>query len=100
RYCASCGEARVVWVYVTEAWFMSTRLSDQHMAFYAAFGYLNFPGLLSDRIAAISEEFEVLFMHRGGGHNGRSHDGKARSCIVPFIDQSEYLSSLLDDPRI
>ena len=35
---------------------------------------------------------------RGGGHNGRPHEGTARSCIVPFIDQSEYLSSLLDDP--
>jgi hypothetical protein len=79
---------------------MSNRLSDQHMAFYAAFGYLHFPGLLSDRIAAISGEFDALFMHKGGGHNGRPHDGKARSCIVPFIDQSEYLSSLLDDPRI
>ncbi len=28
------------------------------------------------------------------------HDERARSCIVPFPDQSEYLSTLLDDPRI
>jgi hypothetical protein len=37
---------------------------------------------------------------RGGGHDHKPHDGTARSCIVPFIDQSEYLSSLIDDPRL
>ena len=36
----------------------------------------------------------------GGGHDGRPHDGTARSAIVPFPDQSAYLSTLLDDPRI
>ena len=36
-----------------------------------------------------------MWQERGGGH-----DGTARSCIVPFIDQSEYLSGLLDDSRI
>ena len=34
------------------------------------------------------------------GHNGYNHYGTARSCTVPFIDQSEYLSSLIDDPQI
>ena len=34
------------------------------------------------------------------GHKKKPHDGTARSCIVPFIDQNEYLSSLIDDPRI
>ena len=28
------------------------------------------------------------------------HEGSARSCIVPFIDQSEVLCTLLDDQRI
>lgn len=64
------------------------------------FGYLVFPGLLNDRIDRITEEFERTFADHGGGHNGKPHDGTARSCILPFIDQTEYLSSLIDDPRV
>jgi Phytanoyl-CoA dioxygenase (PhyH) len=64
------------------------------------FGYLVFPGLVADRIAKIIEEFEYVFAERGGGHNGKPHDGTARSCILPFIDQTAYLASLIDDPRI
>ncbi|MGY8827271.1 MAG: phytanoyl-CoA dioxygenase family protein [Candidatus Latescibacterota bacterium] len=30
----------------------------------------------------------------------KNTNGRARSCIVPFIDQSEYLSALLGDGRI
>src|SRR6266496_821023 len=80
--------------------FMAAKLTDQQMAFYNVFGYLHFPGLLSDCIDTVIDEFEGVFVRQGGGHNGRPHDGLARSCIVPFIDQSAYLSSLLDDPRI
>ncbi len=76
------------------------RLTQQQHAFMGLFGYLQFPGLLSDRIDEIIEEFEAVFAAHGGGHDGKHHDGTARSCIVPFIDQSELLSSLLDDPRI
>jgi hypothetical protein len=75
-------------------------LTDQQKAFFETFGYLGFPGLLADRIDTILQEFEAVWQGRGGGHNGRPHDGKRRSCIVPFIDQSEYLCTLLDDPRI
>jgi len=70
------------------------------MAFMDTFGYLAFPGLLNDRIDAIIDAFETVWAEHGGGQNGQAHDGKRRSAIVPFIDQSEYLSSLLDDPRI
>jgi hypothetical protein len=76
------------------------RLTPQQLAFMDTFGYLVLPGLLNDQIGAITEAFEATFAARGGGHNGAVHDGTARSCIVPFIDQTEYLSSLLDDPRI
>ncbi|HZP84241.1 MAG TPA: phytanoyl-CoA dioxygenase family protein [Chthonomonadaceae bacterium] len=75
-------------------------LTDQQKAFFETFGYLGFPGLLADRIDTILQEFEAVWQGRGGGHDGRPHDGKRRSCIVPFIDQSEYLCTLLDDPRI
>ncbi len=76
------------------------QLSEQQTTFFQTFGYLGFPGLMADRIAEIDDAFEAIWAERGGGHNGKPHDGKARSCIVPFIDQSVALSSLLDDPRI
>jgi hypothetical protein len=77
-----------------------TRLSDAQITFFNTFGYLGFPGLLADRIVEITQEFEAVWAERGGGHHGRPHDGTARSCIVPFIDQRARLSDLLDDPRI
>jgi len=76
------------------------QLTPQQLAFMETFGYLVFPGLLNDKIDRIIEEFEGTFIAQGGGHNGKPHDGTARSCIVPFIDQNDYLSSLVDDPRV
>jgi hypothetical protein len=78
----------------------SPRLTDAQVTFFETFGYLGFPGLMTDRIDEIISEFEAVWTDRGGGHNGQPHDGKARSCIVPFIDQRAKLSSLVDDPRI
>lgn len=78
----------------------STRLTKQQLAFFETFGFLSFPGLLADRIQQITDEFEAIWAANGGGHNGTAHDGTARSCSVQFIDQSRYLSTLLDDPRI
>ncbi|MEM7030950.1 MAG: phytanoyl-CoA dioxygenase family protein [Chloroflexota bacterium] len=75
-------------------------LTTQQLTFMDTFGYLIFPGLLHDRIEQITDEFERVFANRGGGHNGQQHNGTTRSCIVPFIDQSAYLSSLIDDPRV
>lgn len=76
------------------------KLTDQQVNFFNTFGYLGFPGLMADRIEEITHEFEMVWVDRGGGHNGKPHDGKARSCIVPFIDQRDRLASLVDDPRI
>jgi hypothetical protein len=75
-------------------------LSEQQVAFFKTFGFLAFPGLLGDRIEEITREFLTIFQRKGGGHDGRPHDGRKRSCIVPFLDQSEVLCTLLDDPRI
>ena len=75
-------------------------LTPHQLTFIDTFGYLVFPGLLNDRIDRIIEEFEATFAQHGGGHYGQAHDGTARSCILPFIDQTDYLASLLDDPRI
>ncbi len=76
------------------------KLSNDQMVFFDTFGYLAFPGLLADQVDRIIEEFEKIWSNRGGGHHGRMHDGRERSAIVPFPDLSEYLSSLLDDPRV
>jgi hypothetical protein len=76
------------------------QLTQEQISFFDTFGFLGFPGLIADRAQAIIADFEAVWATRGGGHDGRPHDGKARSCIVPFIDQSEALASLLDDPRI
>jgi len=76
------------------------QLTAQQLAFMETFGYLVIPGLLKDKIDRIIEEFESVFAAHGGGHNGKPHDGTARSCILPFVDQTEYLASLIDDPRI
>ena len=75
-------------------------LSEQQRNFFHTFGYLAFPGLLKDRIDEIIREFEGIFAAHGGGHHGKPHGGKQRSCIVPFLDRSAVLASLLDDPRI
>ena len=76
------------------------RLSDEQMALFDTFGFLAFPGLLADSVDKIIEEFESIWVAHGGGHHGREHEGAARSAILPFPDQSEYLSSLPDDPRV
>ncbi len=76
------------------------KLTKEQVSFFNTFGFLAFPGLLADRIDEIIREFEDIFKKRGGGHFGKPHEGKQRSCIVPFPDQSAVLSSLLDDPRI
>ena len=77
-----------------------TRLTPKQIHFFNTFGYLVFPGLLADCVDRIIEEFEHIWLKHGGGHHNQPHEGKARSCIVPFPDKSAYLSSLLDDPRI
>ncbi len=76
------------------------RLSREQLAFFHAFGFLRFPGLLDDRIDRIIAEFEILWAAQNGGHHGQAHDGKRRSCLAPCIDRSVYLSTMLDDPRL
>jgi ectoine hydroxylase-related dioxygenase (phytanoyl-CoA dioxygenase family) len=76
------------------------RLSEQQIAYFQTFGFLKFPGLLADQIGQIEAAFEGVWADHGGGHDGKPHDGTARSCLVPFIDQSERLCQLLDDERI
>ncbi len=76
------------------------RLTPLQLRFFETFGFLAFPGYISDIVAELTEEFEALWEERGGGHGGQPHDPQKRSCIVPFIDQRERLCQLLDEPRI
>ena len=76
------------------------QLTPQQIHFFHTFGYLGLSQLLSDRSEEITAAFEEIWARNGCGHNGQPHNGQARSCIVPFIDQHETLCSLLDDPRI
>lgn len=71
-------------------------LTTQQQAFFDTFGFLTFPGLLQEEIDWITTEFEMVHAH----HPGPQHDGTRRTCIVPFIDQSERLCTLLDHPAI
>jgi len=75
-------------------------LTDVQLNRFNTFGFLALPGLMADVIDEITDAFEEVWTERGGGHDGKPHDEKQRSCIVPFIDQHERLCALLDDPRI
>ena len=75
-------------------------LTQQQLQFFATFGYLAFPGLFANEVDNITASFEKIWLDNGGGHAGQPHDGQQRSALVQFIDQDEFLSSLIDDPRI
>ena len=71
----------------------STQLTSQQLAVFDTFGYLYFPGLVADCADRIIDEFEAVWNEHNGGHAGKPHDGLQRSCICPFPDLSEYLST-------
>lgn len=75
-------------------------MAPLQLAQFRQFGFLHLRGAIADRIDAISAAFEAVWRDHGGGHHGRPHDGSARSCVVPFIDQSDELSALLDHPAV
>ncbi len=71
------------------------KLSSTQQQFFETFGYLAFPGLLEPEISDIINEFEAIFEEAQ-----IRPDPDRRSILVPFIDQSVYLSRLLDHPAI
>ena len=76
------------------------RLTQQQLGYFETFGFLKFPGLLANEVDEITRRFEMLWAAHGGGHHGREHDREQRSALLPFIDKDEYLSAMLDNPRI
>ena len=75
-------------------------LTAGQKAHFETFGFLKFPGLFVEEIDEIIDAFEQVWNDHRGGYGGRPHDQEQRSVLIPFIDHSEYLSGLLDDPRI
>lgn len=73
------------------------QLTQQQLNHFDTFGYIAFPGLLKKEIGWITEEFEEVMANVA---SGKDHDGSARTIVVPTIDYSERLCTLLDDERI
>lgn len=71
------------------------KLTDQQLRFYETFGFLKFPGLFAIEAKHIEDEFEKVW-----AETDMEDDHKSRSYIEPFVDRSEYLSRLLEHPRI
>ena len=70
-------------------------LTSQQCTFFKTFGYLYLPDYLTEDIDWMTEEHRKIFEKKG-----IKHDGTKRSQIVPFIDQSERLCTLLDHPKV
>lgn len=70
-------------------------LASAQCEFFNLFGYLYLPNLLTAEIEWMTEEHRAIFEKKGV-----VHDGTERSQIVPFIDQSERLCTLLDHPKV
>ena len=76
-------------------------LTEQQIKFFDTFGFLHLPGLVKDSVEWIVEEFEAIFERRTGEDGDLAqHDGTERTSIVPFIDQSDKLCTLLEHPGI
>jgi hypothetical protein len=73
--------------------------TQQHKAFFEAFGYLHFPGLLNEDIGWIREEYEAVWNSRPDivhGANGQ----RLTSFPNLFVSWRPRLSGLIEDPRI
>ena len=73
-------------------------LTEQQLNFFHTFGFIHIPQLFNpDEVVWITEEFEHVLDTYG---KGDGHDGSQRTMIVPTIDHSEKLCTLLDDSRV
>ena len=73
---------------------MNTLTSGQKQ-FFDTFGYLALPGLLSEDIGWITDEFAMVFKDKG-----LVHDPSKRTMFVRFVDSRERLCTLLDHPKV
>ena len=70
-------------------------LTSAQCTFFNLFGYLYLPNLLTEDIEWMTEEHRTIFAKKD-----MVHDGTKRFQIVPFIDQSKRLCTLLDHPKV
>ena len=73
-------------------------LTEQQRRFFTSFGFLHLRGQLADEIGWITEEFEQVW--RDGVRSGYDGKGELIQAIVPFVDHSERLCTLVDHPRL
>ena len=74
------------------------QLTTQQLNHFHTFGFLVFRELFGpDEVAWITDEFEDVIQTCS---DGKIHDESKRTMIVPTIDRSERLCTLLDDTRI
>ena len=70
-------------------------LTSQQLQFFEIFVFLKFPSIFFEEIQQITAEFENVMLQ-----SGINHDHKQRSSFETFADTNDYLSKLIDDPRI
>jgi hypothetical protein len=68
----------------------------QQKAFFDTFGYVLLPGLLLDRISDITSAFDGIWKDA----KRPLPTFRGYPSMVPFLDQSDYLCGLLDDPLL
>ena len=76
------------------------RLTDQQIAFFNTFGYLKIPGLFRDDVDRMLAGFEEIFANNATWDtNSALHFEQKRQIIPGFVDKSEQLAWMVDDPR-
>jgi hypothetical protein len=77
------------------------RLTPQAVAYFDTFGFLRLPGLFVDDIDRLTEGFEEIFAANATmDTNERLHFDQQRRIIPGFIEKSQRLAGLVDDPRV
>ncbi len=78
-------------------------LDEEQLRFFEVFGFLRFPGLFADEIAAITESFGDIYQRHANEvvewvHP--THENRMRRFIPNFIERDEQLAGLLHDHRV
>ncbi len=87
-----------------------SELTDQQTSFYRTFGFLRLEGLFRDRVADLQAGFDEVFSNAESQfldpanpyHRARDpqFSERTRELISGFIDKSDKLSWIRDDPRV
>ena len=76
-------------------------LTPQQITFFETFGFLRIPGLFADDIDDITAGFEEVFADNPHWETAEGlHFDEKRIIIPGFVEKSERLADLPDDPRV